>query len=121
MKSLFAFAFLVALVGCDQSNLNINRTAQAVAKKYDVQQPKSWALPDGQKVDIGGEVTSIIGTDQCSTGFGGTYDCWKFSLKSGDIQLVSLANGTQELWTTKDVGSGRVSLVRPNGFKVIGK
>lgn len=119
MKSLFAFAFLVALAGCDQFSLS--KAAQSVAEKYDVQQPKSWALPDGQKIDIGGEVTSIIGTDQCSTGFGSTYDCWKFSLKSGDIQLVSLANGTQELWTTEDARSSGVSLVRPNGFKVVGK
>ena len=119
MKSWFAFSFLVALSGCDQSNLH--KAAQSVAVKYDIQQPESWALPDGQKVDIGGEVTYIIGTDQCSTGFGSTYACWKFSLKSGDTQLASLANGTQELWTTEDAGSGRVSLVRPNGFKVIGK
>lgn len=119
MKPLFVFTLLIALSGCDQSSLS--RAAQSVAEKYDVQQPESWALPDGQKVDIGGEVTYIIGTDQCSTGFGSTYACWKLSLKSGDTQLVSLANGTQELWTTEDAGSSGVSLVRPNGFKVVGK
>lgn len=119
MKSLYAFAFLFALAGCDQSNLN--NAAQAVAEKYNIKQPEAWALSGGQKVDIGGEVTSIIGTDQCSTGFGSTYACWKFSLKPGDTQLVSLANGTQELWTTEDAGRSGVSLVRPNGFKVVGK
>jgi hypothetical protein len=119
MKPLFVLTLLVALAGCDQSSLS--KAAQSVAEKYDVQQPELWALPDGQKIDIGGEVTYIIGTDQCTTGFGSTYACWKFSLKPGDTQLVSLANGTQELWTTEDAGRSRVSLVRPNGFKVVGK
>lgn len=119
MKPLFIFTLLIALSGCDQSSLS--KAAQSVAEKYDVQQPGSWSLPDGQKVDIGGEVTYIIGTDQCSTGFGSTYACWKFSLKPGDTQLVRLVNGTQELWTTEGAGSSGVSLVRPNGFKVVGK
>lgn len=40
-----------------------------------------------------------------SHGLGSTYACWKFSLEPGDTQLVSIANGTQELWTTEDAAA----------------
>jgi hypothetical protein len=113
MKQLVIIAALIGLTGC------FEQAGKKVAESLDVPAPKAWALSSGKSVNIGGETAEIIGTDNCSTGFGDTYSCWRFSLTPGDTQLVILSNGIQELWTTEDAGEGRVYLVRPNGFKVV--
>lgn len=113
MKKLLILTAIAGLTGCFED------VGQKVAESIDPPTPSAWAISDGKSVDIGGETAKIIGTDNCSTGFGGVYPCWRFSLVPGDTQLVSLSNGIQELWMTEDAGEGRVYLVRSNGFKVI--
>lgn len=95
--------------------------ATTVSSTYNMSPPTTWMIPGGKKVDIGGETVSIIGTDSCNTGFGGTYPCLLFSTVPGETQLVTLSNGLTEYWKTTDAGEGRIHLERPNGFKVIGK
>lgn len=90
----------------------------SILKVYKTESPDLWALPHGQKVDIGGEMVEVIGDDDCENGTGKTYSCWMFSLTPGDGKHVLLSNGTSEVWTTAAAGSGRIHLLRPNGYKV---
>lgn len=109
-------AAAIFLGGCDTAEIG-----RATIDQFDLPKPSVWMVPDGKQVDIGDEVVSILATDQCNIGFGDAYPCWKFSLKDGDTQPVMLSNGIKEIWTTVDAGGDKVYLVRPNGFKVIGK
>ncbi|CAH1592583.1 hypothetical protein THF1C08_320028 [Vibrio jasicida] len=108
----FVLSLLIGtlITGCDPVKI--------IRDQVEVAMPTQWMVHHGEKVDIGGEVVAIVGTDKCFTAFG-TYPCWKYSLIGGDKQLVTLSNGIQEIWTTVENDNDSLSLVRPNGFVVV--
>lgn len=106
----------ILLYGCD-----LDGVAVKAARKFNPSSHHaSWMVPHGKKVNIGDRVATINGTDECTSGLGTTYPCWKFSLIHGDVQVVTLSNGLKEEWQTQTSNDHKVFLVRPNGFRVIG-
>lgn len=120
LKAFIAILIISALTAFLYQT-EFSKTLRSVNDTYRSLGAKSWAFQDGKKVDIGGEVTSIIGMADCQDGLGATFKCWPFSLERGDDQIVSLKNGLVEKWTTKYSLDGKVLLTRPNGFIVVGK
>lgn len=56
-ENWFAWIAVVALCGCEQGSFEV------VTKEILSDSPEVWMVPDGMQVDIGGEIVSIIGTD----------------------------------------------------------
>lgn len=112
VRAALAVLAMTMTAGCEYE------LAYEVGSLLDAPEPKSWFVPDGHTVDIGYEVTQIIGTDMCNTGFGEGFSCWKYSLQDGAENPVLLANGQKEIWTTKVGDAGRFRLVRMNGVYV---
>ena len=88
---------------------------EAVTESYQMPEPSEWAIPHGTEVYVNGQLTSVVGTDQCNTGFGEGYRCWRFSLRPGDTQTIVYANGHFEDLTTQAHDSRGVSLTNPEG------
>jgi hypothetical protein len=123
-KSLAIALIILIVSGCGPSKfqeleVGLGKFGSEISDTVGIIKPRYWMITSGKKVDIGDEIVSILGTDQCNTGFGNSYSCWMFSLEPSTETPVVLSNGLQELWRTVDEGEGVISLSRPNGFKVV--
>ncbi|USD59095.1 hypothetical protein J4N45_11185 [Vibrio sp. SCSIO 43140] len=111
-RSTLIVTVSAVLFGCNDNLI------ENIVTEHTPPAPTVFYMNHGQEVDIGGEVTQIVGTDFCDNGLGEVFACWQFSLTEGDKQAVLLGNGTYELWTTVLNDANSYSLKRPNGVIV---
>ena len=91
--------------------------SSAMSAQAEKMHPTYWSIPNGRILNFGDRAAAVVGQDTCRTAFG-SHSCWRYSTTPGSQQLITLSDGTQEIWTTVDTGKNRIYIERPNGMRV---